>query len=72
MKKILFILITLLLATTLHAADVAISELPEDTSPTLDDLILTVNSPASSPSTQKATIANAVGDISTDLGLLAK
>ena len=39
-------------------ADAKITELTEDTSPTTDDLIVTVNSPASSPANRKVALSN--------------
>lgn len=39
-------------------ADTKISDLTEDTSPTTDDLVVTVNAPGSSPANRKVTIGN--------------
>ena len=39
-------------------ADKRITELTEDTSPTLDDLIVTVTDPGGTPVTKKVTLAN--------------
>jgi hypothetical protein len=60
MKKILILLLVLLTATYLFAADIKITELTEDTSPTSDDLIITVNAPGTSPANRKVTLGNAI------------
>jgi hypothetical protein len=42
-------------------ADVKISALTEDTAPTFDDLVATVNDPAGTPATKKAKLVNVTG-----------
>lgn len=58
MKKILLILLILGICSSGYAADIKITALPEDTSPTADDLTITVNDPGGTPQTRKATLAN--------------
>lgn len=53
------------MATGVYAADIKVTQLPEDTAPTPDDLIITVNDPGGTPATRKATIANALGFVTT-------
>ena len=68
MKKfilLIFILFLLLLPTPYSlcptpsfAVDIKISELPANTAPTIDDLMVIVNDPSGTPATQKVTIEN--------------
>jgi len=57
MKKYL-IIVLLLLAVPCWGADSKISELTENSSPTTDDLLVTVDDPSGTPVTKKATLAN--------------
>lgn len=59
MKKYLIILI-LLIAIPCFGADTKISGLTEDTTPTSDDLVPTVDAPGSSPANKKSTLGNLV------------
>jgi hypothetical protein len=45
------------------AADVKVSALPADGSPTGDDLVMTVDDPGGAPASKKATIADVVGAV---------
>ncbi len=55
----LFILAPLVIAVAVAwAADTKITGLTADTSPTSDDLVVTVNAPGSSPANRKVTLAN--------------
>jgi hypothetical protein len=58
-KKYLIILI-LLIAIPCFGADTKISGLTEDTTPTSDDLVPTVDAPGSSPANKKSTLGNLV------------
>ena len=55
---LLIILCILFLAIPSSAADVKVTQLPEDTAPTSDDLAIIVDSPEGTPVTKKATLAN--------------
>lgn len=57
MKKYLIIFL-LFIAIPCWGADTKITALTEDTAPTSDDLVPTVNAPGSSPANRKATLAN--------------
>jgi hypothetical protein len=58
-KTLLFLIITSMVwALPLYAVDTKISALTEDTAPTSDDLVPTVDAPGSSPANRKSTLAN--------------
>lgn len=57
MKKYLFLILLVLLTSSAHA-DTKISDLTADTSPTTDDLLITVNDPAGAKVNRKVTIGN--------------
>lgn len=59
MKKLL-ITVTMVcaLAVSASAQSKKVTELPADTAPTSDDLVMTVNDPAGTPVSKKATLAN--------------
>ncbi len=60
MKKWIFSVLigVFLCGSLLNAADLRITDLSEDTSPTYDDLLLTVDSPAGVPVNKKVTLGN--------------
>jgi hypothetical protein len=59
MKKLaLLLLILLFFATPAFCESIKVSELPEETAPTSDDLILIIDDPSGSPATKKTTISN--------------
>lgn len=63
MKKIFIILCYMMLATNiLYAQTVKVTGLTADTSPTSDDLIMTVDDVAGTPTSKKVTIANLLVD----------
>lgn len=66
-KTLLAIVLSLLLAipTGLYAADTAITGLDADTSPTTDDLVVTVDNPGAAPANKKVTLGNFAKGIST-------
>lgn len=67
MKKLIFIIFYFLLTVNLaYGVDVKITELTADTSPTSDDLTITVNAPATSPANRKVTL----GDLPKGMSLL--
>lgn len=61
----LILLIILALCGNSFAANSALTGLTADTTPTSDDLIYTVNSPASSPTDRKVTLNNLFNNVST-------
>lgn len=65
MKKFLvaLLLIGCLLSPSMGTGQVKITEFPEDTSPTSDDLIMTVDSPGTTPANKKVTLGNAVNEM---------
>ena len=66
MKRYLLIIL-LCFATGLYAADVKMTDLTEDASPSSDDIVWTTNSPASSPSDRKVTLGNISTLVKTDM-----
>ena len=63
-----YLLFLLLFSTNVWAVDLKISQLTADTSPTSDDLIMTVNDPGGTPASRKVTLANifaAIGSMGT-------
>ncbi len=54
------ILCAIFAAVSIYAAEVKITQLPESTAPTYDDLTIIVDSPGVTPTTQKATLGNLV------------
>lgn len=58
MKKILFALMLVLIASVSWAADAKVSALDADTAPTSDDLIMTVDAPGTVPVNKKVTLGN--------------
>lgn len=60
MKKWFILLLMLLWAGTVYAADAKISALSADTSPTSDDLTVTVNDPSGTPANKKVTLGNLI------------
>jgi hypothetical protein len=63
MRKIFFgIVFVLALTRCAFAADAKVTALTEDTAPTTDDLLYTVDSPGGTPASRKATIANVLVD----------
>lgn len=59
MKKLVTLFLLLCLTSLVHAADTKITALTEDTAPTGDDLLVTVNDPGGTPANRKATLTNA-------------
>jgi hypothetical protein len=57
-KYLTVILCTLLTPIWLHAASIKITALPEDTTPTGEDLLITVDAPGTTPVNKKSTITN--------------
>lgn len=56
--RLIALLFLIILSTNAFSADTKISGLTADTSPTVDDLIVTVDDPSGTPANKKATIAN--------------
>lgn len=61
----IILLLSILIASVSYAADTKITALTADTTPTTDDLMVTVNDPGGTPANRKATIAQVfkAGDI---------
>jgi hypothetical protein len=59
LKKYLIFLL-LFISITCFGADLKITELTEDTTPTSDDLVATVNAPGSSPANRKSSLSNLI------------
>jgi len=58
MKKILIFISVFSFLSISNAVDTKVSDLTEDTAPTTDDLLYTVDDPSGTPASRKATIAN--------------
>lgn len=58
LRGFLILFLTLILISPVLATDIKVSDLPEDTSPTGDDLIMTVNDPTGTPASRKAKLQN--------------
>ncbi len=56
--SIFSVLLSLVFFTQVWGADTKVSELTEDTTPTVDDLLYSVNDPAGTPASRKVTITN--------------
>lgn len=58
MKKFLMLMALVFVLTSPACADTKVSALPADTTPTTDDLVMTVNDPGGTPVSKKVTLAN--------------
>lgn len=70
LKGLLSFLFILSLISSPILADIKVTELPEDTAPTGDDLVMTVTAPATTPASRKVQIQNISHTILKDIGSL--
>jgi len=69
MKKFIIAFLIFCFPVVGSAADIKITGLPEDTSPASSDIMITVDDPAGTPVTKKATIANIVESGMSNFGI---
>jgi len=59
MRKVYFVIIGLFIFVSFsYGAEIKVTALPEDTAPTGDDLVMTVDSPGTTPANKKVTVNN--------------